>query len=536
MKTLTRHVARLLSLWVLVANPFFVQSQIVDGPQSLREQARQLRFSNPEAARRFLVESLEQALQEGDTTQIIEVLLGTAEMHGHLGQYQESYDHLWKAMMMADPDKIEHQHVEVLISLGRYYSFYKRKEKAIEYLHRALQNRKMQLANGLVDSTALLRNFYALCSTYRELDLPEQAAHYIDSCRIYQGGQTPFLKFEQAFVDYKKGHVRVAMDSLRSIQSWFAENNPGFQVLLNTLMGDVAKDLYGGAQSLVHYEKAAQNSEYYNSHLDFAPIIYQKLANEYQALGDFERGYQNLHKAKELDRRFFDSRSSNNVSLLEIKDEFQLSQDRERDLRREQRMAELEYEDRVAFLHNVLLIGGMVAMALLALLYFNYVRNKHRTEKDLLRKKKELEVNKANELVELKNRELAASSLKLIEKDEILADVKERMLQQKGDLKETEVKKLVRSINHNQAQNWEEFEQRFIAVNKNFYANLNAQFPKLTRGDQKICALVKLNLSSKEMAKLLGISIESVHTNRYRLRKKLKLNRDVSLTEFVAKL
>ena len=69
-----------------------------------------------------------------------------------------------------------------------------------------------------------------------------------------------------------------------------------------------------------------------------------------------------------------------------------------------------------------------------------------------------------------------------------------------------------------------------------FYEQLNFKYPKLSRGDQKLCALVKLNLSSKEMAKLLGISIESVHTNRYRLRKKLGLTREVSLTEFVAKL
>ncbi|MEM8524111.1 MAG: hypothetical protein AAGG68_05695, partial [Bacteroidota bacterium] len=126
--------------------------------------------------------------------------------------------------------------------------------------------------------------------------------------------------------------------------------------------------------------------------------------------------------------------------------------------------------------------------------------------------------------------------LKLIEKDELLATLKEKLSKGNGDLKASELKKIVRSISHSNAQNWEDFEARFISVNKNFYEKLTAQYPKLSRGDQKLCALVKLNLSSKEMAKLLGISIESVHTNRYRLRKKLGLTREVSLTEFVAKL
>jgi len=126
--------------------------------------------------------------------------------------------------------------------------------------------------------------------------------------------------------------------------------------------------------------------------------------------------------------------------------------------------------------------------------------------------------------------------LKLIEKDEILATLKERLSQGNGDIKAGELKKIVRSISNSNANNWEEFEARFMSVNKEFYNKLNAKYHKLSRGDQKLCALVKLNLSSKEMSKLLGISIESVHTNRYRLRKKLNLTREVSLTEFIAKL
>ena len=60
-------------------------------------------------------------------------------------------------------------------------------------------------------------------------------------------------------------------------------------------------------------------------------------------------------------------------------------------------------------------------------------------------------------------------------------------------------------------------------------------FPKLTRGDRKLCALLKLNLSSKEIARLMGISVESVHTTRYRLRKKLGLEKGDDLIDFMAK-
>ena len=85
-------------------------------------------------------------------------------------------------------------------------------------------------------------------------------------------------------------------------------------------------------------------------------------------------------------------------------------------------------------------------------------------------------------------------------------------------------------------QNWEEFEARFISVNKGFYERLKAKYPKLTQGDLKLCALIKLNFSSKDMARLMGISVESVHTTRYRLRKKLGLNREDNLTEFITSI
>ena len=73
-------------------------------------------------------------------------------------------------------------------------------------------------------------------------------------------------------------------------------------------------------------------------------------------------------------------------------------------------------------------------------------------------------------------------------------------------------------------------------VAEDFYKRLRERFPKLTQGDQKLCALIKLNFSSKDMAKLIGISVDSVHTTRYRLRKKLKLPREVSLGEFIGQL
>lgn len=93
---------------------------------------------------------------------------------------------------------------------------------------------------------------------------------------------------------------------------------------------------------------------------------------------------------------------------------------------------------------------------------------------------------------------------------------------------------MIKSAEGSTNNKWEEFEARFISINQNFYKNLQTKFPELSQKDLKVCALIKLNFSSKEMSSLLGISVESVHTSRYRLRKKLYLERSDNLSNFIA--
>ena len=221
---------------------------------------------------------------------------------------------------------------------------------------------------------------------------------------------------------------------------------------------------------------------------------------------------------------------------MEIQDAFRKEKERQNEFIQQQRLEQLEHDDKVLLLQKTILIIILGFLVLIGFIYFNYVKAKHRSEKQLIQKKQELEIQKANELLELKNKELAASALQLIEKDEFLSSLKEKLKDSNGQMPTQELKQVLRSISVSNAQNWEEFRTRFVAVNEGFYQRLGEKFPNLSQGDLKLCALIKLNFSSKEMAKLLGISIESVHTTRYRLRKKLSLTRDVNLTEFIASL
>src|SRR5690606_10190657 len=82
-------------------------------------------------------------------------------------------------------------------------------------------------------------------------------------------------------------------------------------------------------------------------------------------------------------------------------------------------------------------------------------------------------------------------------------------------------------------RDWEDFKKYFESVHNNFFTALKEQYPDLTPTDLKMCALIRLNLSMKEMATVLGISPESVKTSRYRLRKKLGLEHEENLLSFM---
>ena len=99
----------------------------------------------------------------------------------------------------------------------------------------------------------------------------------------------------------------------------------------------------------------------------------------------------------------------------------------------------------------------------------------------------------------------------------------------------TLVKKIIDLIDKNMdlEDDWQVFEKHFNEANSDFLSRIKDDFPQLTPRDLRMCAYLKMNLSSKEIAPLLGISEKSVEVHRYRLRKKLDLTSDSNLSVFM---
>ena len=134
---------------------------------------------------------------------------------------------------------------------------------------------------------------------------------------------------------------------------------------------------------------------------------------------------------------------------------------------------------------------------------------------------------------------LAASTMNLVVKNEFMESVKVELeeVKQKGKSMETKqaLEKIVREIDTTLRlqEDWKQFEYHFDQIHGDFLNRLREQYNDLTPNEQKLCALLRLNLSTKEIASLMSITLRGVEIARYRLRKKLDLEQGQNLSKFI---
>ncbi|MDX1462414.1 MAG: LuxR family transcriptional regulator [Marinirhabdus sp.] len=203
------------------------------------------------------------------------------------------------------------------------------------------------------------------------------------------------------------------------------------------------------------------------------------------------------------------------------------------------------YVTNVAIMFYVL--GGILLFFAINTLYSSYF--KKQSERLLAQRTRELklkELESQKEIIQLKNeslnqdisarnRELAVSTMSTIKKNEALNSIKVAL---KKIPSSKEVENVVKLIDEtmNDIKDWKYFEEAFNSADKNFFKKVKEKHPELTANDLRLCVYLRLNLSSKEIAPLLNISTRSVEIKRYRLRKKIDLNKEVKLNDYFMNL
>ncbi len=142
--------------------------------------------------------------------------------------------------------------------------------------------------------------------------------------------------------------------------------------------------------------------------------------------------------------------------------------------------------------------------------------------------------------IEVQNQELAGTTMNLVRKNEILLelkkDLKDLQKEEEGHVRQ-KLRTVMLQLNSqlSSEKDWEAFEYHFTRVHQGFFQGLKRDYPKLTTGDLRLAAYLRMNLSSKEIAPLLHISLRSVENKRYRLRVKFDLKPEEQLIDVLLK-
>ena len=189
---------------------------------------------------------------------------------------------------------------------------------------------------------------------------------------------------------------------------------------------------------------------------------------------------------------------------------------------------------------TILFVGGL-------LLIYIVPQKKYKTETKVLQlanqqSEEEIEILKSQQLeseIVHKNAQLASSTLHLVQKNETINKIRTEIESVRKTVKDPEAKKELKKVisvlsdDERLEDDWESFSVHFDQVHSDFLKRLKGQYPELTRKDRKMAAYLRMNLSTKEIAPLLGISARGVEIGRYRLRKKMELDTGIKLRKYM---
>ena len=282
-----------------------------------------------------------------------------------------------------------------------------------------------------------------------------------------------------------------------------------------------------------YFEMALENAENIDD-LTVKADAYEGLSVISEMLNENKKAIAYLKQYQAVNDSLDARRTDNKIIQLSLEYKY------EKDLlasQKEMEVQKMNHKRReLAYLFAIITAGGiMISLLLLFLLQRNKARRKHLEEKTV-----RLEKEKIAEQLDYKNKELATNVMYLLKKNEFISSISEKLQQIPDNLKDDDsmaLRDIINQLDKMVADDaWEEFEVRFKDVHSDFYHKLSVEFPSLTAQELRLCAFLRLNMTNKEIAAITYQSPESLKTARYRLRKKLGIERDENLVAFLTRI
>ncbi|WP_044211670.1 tetratricopeptide repeat protein [Flammeovirga sp. OC4] len=476
--------------------------------------------------------------KSGDVRGEIRAYLKLGGLYCNRVNYHRAYESYWEALFLLDKENYPMLKAKVYRGMGILYSLFERNDLAVKYYKQALSMNRKLVENGVIALENLRPNYHSLMVHYRYEGDAKNTQLYYDSCTtipMEDNVSRILLESEETFLSLLKGELIETGKSFKTLMPQLEglEGNESYLVIFYSSYGDYFFKTKKYKESIHYYKEALKVSKQERAHLNFTPLLYEKLVETYKMIGDYQSALKFATVGNNLNQWLYSSKSERNRSLFEISDEYKKREQAQQLEIERQELENYKQEQKILWLTVALLFLIILGVFFMVRTRVKTLKLKYALEKEAIEQKQKLHEEKNQEILYVKNSELTNTTLQIIAKDELLTSIKGKLKDVYKETKSKEVQKVMNAIKLNQDHSWLEFENRFTSVNPSFFSQLKEKHPSLTNYDLKICALIKLNFSGKEMARLLGISPESANTSRYRLRKRLGLVKGEDLVNYL---
>lgn len=489
--------------------------------------ASELKYSNWSRAEHYLGLAKEKAKKSGSEETESEFYKKASQIYYERDAFDVAIDYNLKAYDFYKEHNREEQY-EIENSLAIIYARLNNRERAFYYFNRIYQHQKK-----IKNFPAVAKSLNNIGTLYLNYGKPDSALFFLKkSLRLLNTQSDNALKY---YVLTNVGRSYEALGKEDSAKYYF-ENT--IKLLPEIKNQDTRQYVYnaiasyylnaGEPQKSIEYALNAKQEntvKYSFSNLQVLQVLYKS----YLALGKFEESANYFQEYDHIRDSINIEAKAVNVEKQKIEHDFKAQEELNRLNDKEKRLT--------------LTVSVLVLFVILLILSIFLIRYKNKLIKEKLRN--ELTESRENELklqIELKDRELASKTLAETRKEEmynsVLEDLKKIRLNTGKEETKQALGTVLNTLEHSSNKAiWEEFELRFANVYESFYQNLSVKHPDLSTYDKRICALIKLNLSSKEIADISGVSVKSVENIRTRLRKKLNLtNKKIDLNRYISQI
>ncbi len=468
---------------------------------------------------------IENRIKVGDSMKLAGTYIHRSNVHENMGNHRIAYNDVLSALEIYNEIDQPLWKADALYQLGVLDAIFKNYEKAADY---SVQAFKIYEQYG--DKKFMGTSANGIGAYYLKLGEFEKAITYLNKS-ISLCKEVNLAAFEGAakrhlgMVYMKQKKYNEGIATLKDALAVNRKSGPPIQLVSSLkAIGQAHNEINDPKQALIYFNEAITIQE--EKAIDGNPAeFYEGKAKSLELLKDYKGAFASFKKFKILNDSVF---NSNKVKQIEELRTIYDTEKKERQIAfQEKEITVLEQKAEISNLQKLLMGIGL----LLSLIGFYAIRQKM--------KRNRLEKEKVDAELEFKKKELTTHALNLARKNETLENLKLKA----QELKEKEnmgagYNQLIRSINFDlqDDNNWENFSRYFEEVHKDFNSRVKSKYPQVTSNELRLLALLKMNLSSKEIANILNISPEGIKKARYRLRKKLDLSTEDSLQDLVLSL